>query len=267
MMQDFKNYHKRTLIVALSLSLLVAFSCSEDDDDGPETVMESTVTLGTSEEIPTVMNRSETGTAKFKLNSDSSLTFDLSVSNLDATDALTMARIYTGGPVDVGAPVITLVDNSTVKFQGSTASGTVKISSTLFENLKNSGDFYVNILSTKLSLGLVRGQMNKTITYAQNVDLTPVGNSLRPETGSAILRMAQDSTLFYKVTVNNLKEGDVLASAQINVGATGVTGPSIISLYSVSADYGTAKSIKLNSSQVYFLLNSAIYVAVSSSRM
>lgn len=267
MLQDLKIKRSRAWVTALIFSLFIAFSCDKDDDDGANTIIEATIPLDTKQEIPTVMNRNETGTAKLKLNADTTLTFNLSVSNLDATDPLTVAHIHTGGPVDVGSPVIPLVDNSTIKFQGNSASGTVKLNASQFNSVKDLGELYVNIHSTKLPLGLVRGQINREITFAQNVDLTPISSPLRPETGNAILRMSRDSTLFYKVTVNNLTQGDELSAAQISVGATGVSGPSIIPLYTTAAEYGTAKSVKLNASQANFLMNSQIYITVASQQV
>ncbi|NJK97115.1 MAG: CHRD domain-containing protein [Bacteroidales bacterium] len=258
---------KYPVIKLLILILIpVAISCQKDDDD-KMTEKEHNIELETSQEIPTVINRNEKGTANLKLYEDSTLSFKISVSDLSADDQLTVAQIHTGGPVDVGSPVIVLVDNSAIKFNGNSASGTVKLNSSQFNAVKNDGDFYVNVHSTKLPLGLVRGQLNKTITYAQNIDLTAMSNPLRPETGTAILRMDKDSTLFYKVSVNNLTEGDMLTSAQINVGASGVEGPSIISLYSSFDEYGTAKSTDLTGSQANFLLTSPVYISVSSEQV
>ena len=181
MAQDLIFNRKKILIVTLGLSILIAFSsCKKDDDDNGNVIKESTVRMDTKQEIPTVMNRNETGTAVLKLNSDTSLTFNLSVANLDATDPLTVAHIHTGGPVDVGSPIIPLVDNSSLKFQGSSVSGTIKLNVSQFNGIKDGGDYYVNIHSTKLPLGLVRGQLDKEFTFVQNIDLTPIGNPLRP---------------------------------------------------------------------------------------
>lgn len=269
MAQNVKFNSKKGLIAIISLSFVLAFtqSCDKDDDDGETLVKERNVELDTQQEIPTVMNRNEKGTANIKLFGDSSLTFNISVTNLDATDQLTVAHIHTGSPVEAGSPIITLVDNSSIKFQGSSASGTVKLNLSQYNAVKDEGNFYVNVHSTKLPLGLVRGQLDKKITFAKNVDLTPMTNTLRPETGTAILRMTGDSTLHYKVTVNNLTTGDVLNAAQVNVGASGVTGPSIIPLYTMADEYGTAKSLKLNASQVNFLMNSEVYISVNSQQV
>lgn len=267
-MAQFKLNSKLSIFALISFAVLAFNACKDDDDDdGASLVKERTVQMETTQEIPTVPGRTEKGTAEIKLYSDSTLNFNISVSNLDGTDQLTLAHIHTGGPVDVGAPLIVLVDNSTLKFQGSSASGTVKLNSSQFYALENGDEFYVNVHSTKFPVGLVRGQLNQTITYAQNLDLTPISNPLRPETGTAFLRMAKDSTLFYKVTVNNLTPGDVLANAQINVGATGVTGPSVINLYTTAAEFDTPKSVKLNASQVEFLTKSQVYITVNSQQV
>ncbi len=259
---------KRNLLAALGLSLLLGFSVSCKDDDGNDNVVkERNITLDSKQEIPTVMNRNEKGNANLKLMKDSSLSFNLSVSNFDGTDQLTMAHIHTGSPVESGPPIITLVDNSKTKFQGTSASGTVKLNASQYAAVKDGGNFYVNVHSTKLPLGLVRGELDKEVLFAQNVDLTPMTNTLRPETGTAILRMTKDSTLHYKVSVNNLTTGDILTAAQINVGKTGIVGPVVIPLYTGSADYNTAKSLKLTSSQANFLQNMEVYVSVNSQQV
>jgi hypothetical protein len=269
-MAQFYKLKSRLFILALLVSgagALLSSCKDDDDDDGASVVKEKTVQMETTQEIPTVPNRTEKGTAEIKLFSDSTLQFNISVSNLDGTDQLTLAHIHTGGPVDVGAPLVVLVDNSTTKFQGSGASGKVKLNSSQFYALKNGDEFYVNVHSTKFPVGLLRGQMDKTITFAQNLDLTPISNPLRPETGTAILRMGKDSTLFYKVTVNNLTAGDALTNAQINVGASGVTGPAVINLYTMASDFDTPKSMKLTGSQVEFLTKSQVYLMVNSQQV
>lgn len=264
-----KSGYKRSTIAAVCVLLMAGFtlSCSDDDDGDENLVKERNITLDTKQEIPKVMNRNEKGTANLKLYKDSTLTFNLAVSGLDASDELTLAHIHSGSPVESGPPVITLVDNSNTKFEGSAASGRVKLNGTQYTAVKDGGNFYVNIHSAKLPLGLLRGEIDKEITFAQNVDLTPMTNTLRPETGTAILRMTKDSTLHYKVTVNNLTTGDILTGAQINVGKTGIVGPEVIPLYSGSADYNTPKSLKLNASQVNFLLNMEVYVSVNSQQV
>lgn len=268
MTHTLKLKPKRNLLAAFGMALLLGFSISCNDDDGDDNLIkERNITMDTKQEIPTVMNRNEKGTANLKLMKDSSLSFNLTVSNFDATDQLTVAHIHTGSPVESGPPIITLVDNSKIKFQGTGASGTVKLNATQYAAVKDGGNFYVNVHSTKLPLGLVRGEIDKEVIFAQNVDLTPMTNTLRPETGQAILRMTKDSTLHYKVSVNNLTTGDILTASQINVGKTGIVGPVVIPLYTGSADYNTAKSLKLTSSQANFLQNMEVYVSVNSQQV
>lgn len=256
------------LFTGVIASAMVFVACDKNSSDSKTLVKDRTVQLETVQEIPTVSNRNEKGTANLKLYEDSTLNFKLSVSNLDGTDNLTVAHVHTGGPAESGSPVILLVDNSTTKFNGGSASGVVKLNTSQFQALKSEdGNYYVNIHSTKLPMGLVRGQLDKTFAYSQNVDLTPVKNPLRPETGTAILRLTPDNTLYYKVTVNNLTAGDTLVNAQINVGATGVDGPSVISLYNSSSEFDTAKNMSLTSSQAEFLKNSEVYIIVTSKQI
>lgn len=251
------------LLVTLALTLTLN-SCDDDDDSDRSREKEYTVKLTTDQEIPPVKDRTETGNAIIRIFSDSTLEFELSASNLAANDALTMAHIHSGGPVDAGAPIVTLVDNSTIKFNGTNASGSVKLNKSQYENLSNKPDsFYVNIHSTTNPLGLLRGQLEMEFIFSANVDLVPISNPLRPETGLAVFRLTKDSTLVYKITVNNLTSGDKLMNAALHVGAAGITGPELIPL-ATEDGFNTKKSLKLTSSQVNFVMNSEIYVNVTS---
>jgi hypothetical protein len=256
-------------ILTLSLIILSFTSCKKDNNDntGKSIVKEINIDMSTAQEIPTVKDRTETGKANLKLYVDSTLGFNISVNNLDPSDQLTLSHVHVGGPVDAGVPVIVLVDNVTIKFNGSAASGTIKVTGDQYNNLVGTGGFYVNVHSAKFPAGLIRGQMGMSFAFAMNVDLTPIANSLRPEMGTAILRLTSDSTLVYKVTVENLTSGDQLSSADIQVGASGISGPSVIPLYSGPNEFGVAKTLKLSSSQVNFLLNSPVYVNVHSNQL
>ena len=255
------------LIIVLAV-VLPSKSCKDDDDSsGLSTVKEISIGMSTDQEIdPVVRDRPETGTATLKLLSDSTLEYSLNVNNLDATDQLTVAHVHAGSLVDAGAPVITLLDNVTKKFSGNSASNSVKLNKTQYASIKeNSNDFYVNVHSVKYPKGLVRGQLGSTITFAANIDLTPMSSVLRPETGLAILRLnSSDSTLYYKVTVSNFTSSDTLKEASVNVGASGVTGPVVIPLLNKAVDFNTEKSLKLSPSQMTFLTTSETYINVTS---
>jgi hypothetical protein len=252
------------LIMVLVLALTLK-SCKDDEDDNGRTrEKEFTVKMSADQEIPAVRNRTETATANLRLYSDSTLEFDFNVKDLQSDDQLTMAHVHAGSPVDAGAPIVTLVDNNKIKFTGASLKNSVKVSKSQYESLMNNPkDLYVNIHSVKNPLGLIRGQLETNIKFAANVDLVPFSNSLRPELGTAILRLTEDSTLIYKISINNLTPGDKLTGVSLNVGAAGVTGPALISL-GTENDFGIKKSVKLSASQTNFLLNSEVYINVTS---
>jgi hypothetical protein len=254
-------------LCAFILSGFFIASCSKDNSPDRPSVKDVSVNMSAKQEVPPVKNRNETGSAHIVLFPDSTLAFSLDVSGLASGDQLTVAHIHTGGPVESGSPVIVLVDNSTIKFNGTSASGTIKLTSSQYHDYTGTGDFYVNIHSNQFPDGLLRGQIGKTFSLVMNVDLTPLANPGRPETGSAILRVTSDSTLFYKVTVSNLLSGDALTAATINSGAAGGSGSVLLSLYSQASDFGTAKSMKLSASQMNSLMNAQLYVNVQSSQL
>lgn len=260
----FENPFSLLLLLLITLMLTLTFYSCDDDDDDRKRDKEYVVKLTTDQEIPPVKNRTETGNAIIRLYSDSTLEYELTVANLTTNDPLTMAHIHTGGPVDAGAPLVTLVDNSKTKFNGASASGSVKLNKSQYENLSNKPDsFYVNIHSTSNPLGLLRGQLNMEFIFSANVELVPIANPISPETGLAVLRLTKDSTLIYKITVNNLTTGDKLLKAALYVGAAGITGLELVNLAGED-DFNSKRSVKLTASQVNFLMNSEVYVNVIS---
>jgi hypothetical protein len=254
-------------LFALVLSGLFMTSCKKSDSPDRPSVRDVSINMSAKQEVPPVKNRNETGSAHIVLFPDSTLAFSFSVSGLASGDQLTVAHIHTGGPVESGSPVIVLVDNSTIKFNGTNASGTIKLTSSQYRDYTGSGDFYVNVHSSQLPDGVLRGQIGKTFSLVMNVDLTPLANPGRPETGTALLRVSSDSTLYYKVIVSNLLMGDVLTSASINSGAAGGSGAVLLSLYSQASDFGKAKSVKLSASQMNSVMNSQLYINVQSTQL
>ena len=109
----------------------------------------------------------------------------------------------------------------------------------------------------------MRGQMDKNITFAANVEMT--GNNEVPPvnttaTGTAYLRLTDGDTLFSKVVVNDLESGDTLIAAHVHPGAAGVNGSVLIPLCGGTADFGVTKKIPLTSAMVSSLLTDEVYV-------
>ncbi len=233
-----------SLLFSFLTILLVA--CTKDPPASNVTIVKTwTVPLSAKYENPAPAGRTETGSVMLQLSSDNSIKYVITVSGLAATDALVAAHIHVGNPVTNGSVILSFDP----VFTGSTATGTVaNVRTSLVDSLKDDDNqLYFNVHSTQVPGGLIRGQVNEDIEFADDVILsganefpTPVNTTAA---GIALLRITSEKSqkvLYSKVTVTNLEAGDGLKFAHIHNGAAGVNGPVIINLCGTAADFGTA---------------------------
>lgn len=245
---------------------IIISSCEQDPPDPTLVKAWSNFTLTTSNESTPRPGRTETGTFTLELYSDNTVKYTAVINNLLAGDALIAGHIHSGDAVTDG-PIIL---NLNPVFVSGTSSGTVAITSTLADSLRNT-PVYVNFHSNNFPAGLVRAQLDKTIDVAYTIALSganevPPSGSLA--VGTAQLRLMTDKTLHYKITVtglNTLVDG-TLTLAHVHRAAVGVNGPTFIDLV-VPADataFGQSKSVVLTDPQIASLKNDQIYVNVHS---
>ena len=257
------------LLLAFSISTFM-FSCKSDDDTTPdkEVVHSFDIALNTANAIPMVSGRDEAGNITMKVYDDNTMDFTITINNLSASDALTMAHVHLGTPVSTGAVAITLVDNDAIKFDGGTATGTLTLTANEVATL--TGDnVYVNVHSTESPAGLVRGQIDVAITEAYNVALSPENEvpaiTDRNETGVAYFRLV-DKKLFYKVIVNDLDTTDEITAAHIHEGAAGENGGVMLLLIDPanSLDLDQSHTVELSDEDLAKLTTDPLYVNVHS---
>lgn len=235
-----KNY---LLTILIGLTVL-GISCSKSTDTVTpvQLVKELTVSLAAANENPQPAGRNETGTASIKIFDDNSITVDATVTGLSSSDNLTLSHIHIGDAVTNGP--VTLDFNPV--FSGSTLKATITgVRSTLLDTLKAGlVNLYMNVHSTQVAGGLLRGQLFNAVTFAASVTLAgtnEVPSVTTTATGVALLRITADNKLYSKVTVSNLEAGDALTFSHIHSAAAGVNGPVILDLCSSVADFGVAK--------------------------
>jgi hypothetical protein len=253
--------------VAGLLLLAIAFqSCEHDSDNGPSTVKKWDVEIKAIYEVPAPAGRNEEGEATIELLSDNSLKFNLHIHNMSPSDALTNAHIHTG---DAGTSGGILIPFSPT-FTGAGTSGTVTgLRQGQIDTLLGK-PVYVNVHSTQAPAGLARGQLDKTIVYAQ--DITLVGTNEVPTvtttaTGKAILRLTSDKVLYSIVTVNNIESNDTVTVSHIHPGATGTNGSPLIFLCNNANDFGILKiSDPLIDANYNMILKDPMYVNAHSRR-
>ncbi len=253
-------------IVLVCLSLI---ACKKNADTTvPPTLLKSwNVLLNAKFENPAPAGRTETGTAKLELYSDSTLKYTVTVTGLATSDALTAAHIHVGNAITNGAVVLGF--NPT--FVNGVATATISLRKSLADSIINATtDFYVNVHSTQVGSGLIRGQIDNPVTFATDVAMTgtqEVPAVTTTATGVALLRLTSDKTLYGRVTISNLEVGDVLSAAHIHTGATGTNGGVIVALISGSADFGLPLKITgISDANIALIQTGQVYVNAHSSR-
>src|SRR6476620_797090 len=187
-------------------------------------------------ETPAPNGRNEEGDANLELLSDNSLKWDFHIHNLSPSDQLTAAHIHVGDAVTAGPVFINL--NPT--FSGPGASGTVTgLRAGQVDSLLHM-PVYINVHSTQVPGGLVRSQMDKSVSFAVDIPLS--GNNEVPAvsttaSGLAMLRLTSDDTLFSFVSVQGIEANDTFTVSHVHRGVAGVNGPVRIFLASSLADF------------------------------
>lgn len=249
---------------AVALAAFTCTSCSKKNDMNVEVSASWSVTLSTKNEIPAVPNRAETGTATIKLFSNNELEFDISVPNLAAGDMIQAAHLHVGDAVTNGGVV---ADLRGMMHQNKTM-GKIVIRSTLADSLKNGmAQIYVNVHTSQVASGLVRGQLNDNVVWAADVMLSGLNEVPVVTTatrGTSFLRITSSGKLFSGFSFSMMEAGDMLMAAHIHVGAAGVNGPVLLGLADNNADFSVSKSFTLSTAIRTAILNDALYVNVHS---
>ncbi len=254
----------------LSLSIIAFgafFSSCKKSETAPQAqvVKEITVSLAAANENPQPAGRTETGSATIKVYDDNSITVDATVTGLSSTDNLTLAHIHVGDPVTNGSVILDLKPT----FTGSTVKSSVTgVRTSLIDSIKaGTADLYLNIHSTQVGSGIVRGQLSNAVTFASTVTLlgtNEVPSVTTTATGTALIRITADGKLYTRINVNTLEATDALTAAHIHTGAAGVNGGVLIGLCSSAADFGVTKINSPSAAILTSIRTDAVYVNVHS---
>ncbi|HVG16516.1 MAG TPA: CHRD domain-containing protein [Chitinophagaceae bacterium] len=258
-MKKFSFAHFLPLIVVFFL-----ISCDKDEETTtppPTIVKEWSIPLSAKNEVPAPASRNEAGAASLQLLSDNSLKYTINVTGLAAGDVLTAAHLHIGDVITSGGIVLGL----NPVFTGPAASGTiVNLRSTLIDSLKSdANEIYLNVHSTGVPSGLVRGQLNTKLEMVADVPLiganeVPAVNTTA--SGLALLRLTTDKKLYSKITVSNLDAGDALTAAHLHKAAAGANAGILLGIYGNAAEFGTTKIITVDDAMFTSIKTDAIYV-------
>ena len=251
---------KSLVILSLAACSILMFSCSKSTDTPAAATVSwsTTVAMSAKFEVPAPAGRSETGSADLQLMSDNTLKYTVVVNNLTSGDAITASHIHLGNAGVSGGVYIPFSG----PFSGSTFTGTVQLTAGQADTLKNQ-EAYVNVHTTQVGGGLLRGQIDSKVVYAADIALSganEVPAVTTTATGTAIVRMTENKKLYVKVTVNNLETGDALTFAHFHSGASTVSGPVVLGFYSLASDFGTLKTLTVDNTFYASLLADPLYV-------
>jgi len=256
------------LLLFCSILMGITTSCLDSNGDpGPAIAGSANIALNTQNEIPMVENRDETGSFKMVLYADNSLEFTITVNDLEGGDNLTAAHIHSGDPVSTGAPIITLVDGTSISFQGNKAIGNKQLTDSEVAALLGD-DVYVNVHSTDVPSGLIRGQVDKIVNEAYNIMLSP-SNQIpaiagRNDSGMAIIRIVGEE-VYYKVTVADLEATDAITAGHIHEGEATENGTVFQNLEITDASQlDVTKTITLDENKLAKLKEDPLYVNIHS---
>lgn len=258
-----RNFLTLASAAAVTLTFI---SCKKDKTPpSPTIVKEWSIALSAKNENPAPASRNETGTATLQLFSDNSLKYSINAVGLSAGDVLNAAHIHVGDVITNGGVVLGL--NPT--FAGGVATGTISnVRATLIDSLKSdANELYFNVHSTQVASGLLRGQLNTRLEMVADVALSgtnEVPAVITTATGTALVRLASNKKLYYRVTVSGLEVGDVLSAAHIHKAAAGANAGVFLGLYGTAAEFGTAKIVTVDDAQIASLKVDAFYINVHS---
>lgn len=127
---------------------------------------------------------------------------------------------------------------------------------------------YFNVHSTQVGSGLVRGQMDHEIVFADDITLDS-DNEVPPVAvneakADAFIRLTSDNMLFYKVENVERTVDDAITMGHIHEGAAGTNGDVQIDLSFTEDDINTTKTLTLNAGQVELLNNEDTYMNLHS---
>lgn len=260
---------KKLTLFSLGAAVLAVAATSCEDDNGSgngDVVKEWNIALSGELEVPST-NRTETGTAHLVLYSNNELRYEIMVNDLASGDELTMAHVHTGDPVTSGPVAITIVDGENRTFSGNGSSGSVALTQENVDVLMGDS-IYFNVHSVQAPAGLIRGQIDQEIVFADDIALDS-DNEVPPvaaneASADAFIRLSADNVLFYKVKDVEMTLPDPITAGHIHKGAAGVNGDVEIDLSFTQDDINTTKKLTLNAGQHDLLLNEDTYMNLHS---
>lgn len=209
--------------------------------------------------VPATPGNGASASALLYLRDDYQLYYDIYFDSLPAGITPDGIDIRIGGPVENNAAALLTITGT---FTGNKLKGNMAMPKEVADSLMKTSA-YMTITSKSAPGGLVRGQLDKKVSWTMDVNLTP-GQVVPAANNSASarlsMRLMEDNTLFYAIDVNGIPSGDVLKEAHIHTPV----GASLLKLTSTAADYNKQLSMSVTGEPQRALKSDPLYVDVHS---
>lgn len=207
------------------------------------------VELSAAYTVPAVAGRTDHAVALIFLMSNNELHYDIYFDKpFDNGDSPTNAKLFVGAAAENGTLLVDLKNGS---FDGNReVKGFVPADAALVEKLRAVGaavlPIYLQVNSTQQPDGMVRGQIDKTVKQAFDVDLAKYAPNVNTTaTGKVYFRVMGDNSLVYNIAVTNLPSTDGLTTAHVHNAADDTV---LMTLAATAADFN--KAITLSAAMV-----------------
>lgn len=232
------HYYSNILMLATTA---IFVSCKDDDDNSTQLESWRHIPLSTEYTVPANAERLESGVFRMRLD-DNLLRYEIIVEDLKSGDLLTSAQIYAGDPLTNGSVILDLSPVSL--YSGNKVTGSVTIRESLKDSLMNGTyKIYFSINSLDKPTGLLRGQINETITMALDA---PLFKEERTIGGTVKMRLTDKFILYSNLTVPEIGAGDELQSAHLFYTNSNGEDIKLLTLCENASEFGMKKSMTLD---------------------
>lgn len=193
-------------------------------------------------EVPVTLVTERKANMFLNLLTDNKFYYDILLDTLPPGDQLSGAALYYGSAASTGQ---LLVDLAPSFDNPRHTKGFVLLSTQQADSLMQ-GLVFINLTSHNSPNGIARLQLDRTIDFYADIPLSP-GNVMpaasSAATGTAVIRLMTDKTLYYQLLVSGLESGDAFTDAHLHNGAKNANGNKVIALAATAADYNKDKVI------------------------
>ena len=234
--------HLNKFLIGIGCCIVLSSSCKNDPGVAPTTIKRWDILEAKAIfEVPAPAGKTEEGEVTIVVFSDNSLEYNFHIHNLNPGDVLTSAHIHYG---DAGSSGPVFIDLNP-KIVGSGGTGVIKnLRPGQIDSLTNK-PAYFNAHSSQAPAGIIRVQLDKKVDFAMDIPLSGINEVpavTTTATGTCMLRLTDDKTLYSKITVTGIETNDTLRVAHLHKAASGVNGPVRIFLANTIDDFGILKT-------------------------